>query len=286
MLGLQVAALCAVPPVARALPPPEPPKSAPSSTPAPVVGPILPYGSTLFFVLDDTVSSRSTPAGTVVRMHLQKPLVINNVMLAPAGAPGTLTVISTRKPQSGDVDGAVQVHLDPLTLPDRHLTLPIHAIHEYLTIEMSGSRQATRATTDTIGDIFIPYHVLYHALRPGRQMVLPVGSVLRAQTSATLDASNPALPVISTPAPFTSTFDTPHADLTPAPLFTPAPERPRPLPKGKPTLPPSPSPSPIPSTIPSPSSSPTTLPSQAPGVPASAMPGASIPPSAAPSASK
>ncbi len=271
MLGLQTAALCAFAPAARALPPPEPPRSAPSSTPAPVVGPVLPYGSTLFFVLDDSISSRSTPVGTVVRMHLQKPLVINNLTLAPAGAPGTLTVISTRKAQSGDVDGAVQVHLDPLTLPERHLSLPIHAIHEYLTIEMTGGQQATRSTTDTIGDIFIPYHILYHVLRPGRQMVLPVGSVLRAQTSATLDASNPALPVVSTPAPFTSTFDSPHADLTPAPLYTPAPERPRPLPKGRPTLPPSPSP--------------TMLPSPASSAPASATPATSMPPSPAPSAS-
>jgi hypothetical protein len=95
-------------------------------------------------------------------------------------------------------------------------------------------------------------------------MVLPVGSVLRAETDATIDASHPNALVISTPPPFVSTFDPPHADLTAAPFYTPAPMRPRPLPHGKPTLPPK---------IASPSPAPDTPASTASGVPAATASG-------------
>jgi hypothetical protein len=96
--------------------------------------------------------------------------------------------------------------------------------------------------------------VLYHAFRKGQQFVLPPGAVLRTQTAATIDATNPRALVLSTPPPFESTYDTPHSDLTAQPLYTPAPMRPRPLPHGRPTLPPSPTPTAVPST--SPTSSP------------------------------
>lgn len=75
-------------------------------------------------------------------------------------------------------------------------------------------------------------------------MVLPAGSILRAETAATIDASDPRAIVLSTPPPFSSTYDVPHADLTAPPFYTPAPMRPHPLPRGKPTLPPKPPPSP------------------------------------------
>ena len=227
-------------------------------------GAVLPYGSTLYFVLDDKVNSGTTAPGTVVHMHLRAPIVLGGRTVALAGTPATFTVITTSKAQTGDVDGAVQIHLDPLTLPARNVVLPIRAFHEYLTIEMSAGQLATRATTDEIADVFVPYHSLYHAFRKGHQMVLPVGSVLRAETDATLDATSPKTLVISTPPPFVSTFDAPHADLTAAPFYTPAPMRPRPLPRGKPTLPPrSPSPSPSPAaagTAGAPSSAPSSAP--------------------------
>jgi len=224
---------------------------------------VLPYGSPIFFVLDDKVNSGTTAPGTVVHMHLRAPLVLDGTTLAPAGAPATFTVVNTSKAQTGDVDGAIQIHLDPFAIEDGKLTLPIRAYHEYLTVEMTAGQLSTRGATDEIADVFVPYHSIYHALRKGRQMVLPQGSVLRAETDATLNATDPKAPTISTPPPFVSTFDAPHADLTPAPFYTPNPIRPHPLPKGKATLPPRPpSPSPAassqadPSTTAAPSSSP------------------------------
>ncbi len=274
-IGLQAAFLLGVTPAARALPPPAPPKGPSSASPTPAPsGAVLPYGSIVYFVLDDSVNSGTTVPGTTIHMHLQSPIVVNGVTVAPAGAPATFAVITTRKASSGDEDGAIEIHLDPLDLPGRNMQLPVRALHEYLTRELTSGQEATRQTTDTLGDIFIPYHVLYHALRPGHQMVLPVGSVLRAETAATIDASDRRTIVLATPPPFSSTYDVPHADLTAAPLYTPAPMRPKPLPKGKPTLPPKPAPTPTAAPSDAPTGPPATSPSAA-GTPA---------PSAAPSA--
>ncbi|MGP6192448.1 MAG: hypothetical protein ACLPSH_20840 [Vulcanimicrobiaceae bacterium] len=205
-------------------------------------------------MLDNKISSAHTAAGSVIRTHLKEPLVVNGLTLAPAGAPGSLVVVTTRGSQSGDIDGAVQVHLEPLTLPSGQ-KLPVRAVHEYLTIERTAGQESTRETTDTLADIFIPYHVFYHAFRKGREMVLPVGSELRAETDATIDADNPHAIVISTPPPFASVYDTPHSDLTPLPFFTPVPVA-APSPRGRPKASASPSASPGSGVSPGPSASP------------------------------
>jgi hypothetical protein len=276
---------CAVTPAARALPPPAAPQGLPRPVPTVSATPasprsVLPYGSPIFFVIDDKVNSGTTAPGTVVHMHLRDPLVLQGTTIALAGTPATFTVINVSKAESGDVNGAIQIHLDPLTLAGG-LTLPIRAFHEYLTMEMTGGQIATRSTTDTVEDVFIPYAPLYQLLRKGHQMVLPVGSVLRAETDATLDATHPNALVISTPPPFVSTFDPPHADLTAAPFYTPAPMRPHPLPHGRPTLPPKPSPSPE-TTAPDASTSAVASPAASAPV---ALPAASSVASAAPSPS-
>jgi hypothetical protein len=239
---------------------------------------VLPYGSPIEFVLDDKINSGTTAPGTVGHMHLRTPLVVGRVTLAPAGAPATFTVITTAKAQTGDVDGAIEIHLDPLELPGRQTLLPIRAYHEYLTVEMTAGQLATRDTTDEIADVFVPYHAIYHALRKGRQMVLPVGSVLRAETDATIDATHPNALVIATPPPFVSTFDPPHADITAAPFYTPAPARPHPLPRGKPTLPPTPPPTPSPDASPEAASPAASAPAVAvPAVTDSPVPGSPAP---------
>ena len=239
-VGLPGLLLCAITPAAQALPPPAAPVGGPTSSPtAAPTGATLPYGSTLVFVLDDKIDSRATRPGTTIHMHLKAPLVVNGATLAPASAPATLVIVNTHGAASGDEDGSVQLHVDPLVLPGLGVTVPIRAYHEYLTMERSAGQLATRDTADTIGDIFIPWHVLYHAFRPGQQYVLQPGTELKTQTAATIDASNPHAIVLTTPPPFESTYDPPHSDLTPQPLFTPAPERPHPLPHGRPTLPPS-----------------------------------------------
>lgn len=194
-------------------------------------------------MLDDKISSEHSRAGTAIRMHLKEPLAVNGFTLAPAGTPESLVVITTRRSQSGGIDGALQIHLDPMRLPDGQ-KLPVRAVHEYLTIERTAGQESTRDTTDTLADIFIPGHILYHAFRKGREMVLPPGTLLRAETNATVDASNPRALVISTPPPFASVHDAPHSDLTPLPFFTPVPvAAPSPRPKPKPSGPPGASPS-------------------------------------------
>jgi hypothetical protein len=246
-IGLQAVSFFALAPAVRALPPPQAPKGNPTTSPTPLAsGAQLPYGSALLFVLDDRISSAKTSAGTTIRMHLKEPLVVNGVTLAPAGAPGTLSVVMTRRAASGDLDGAVAIHLDPLALPGRPQKLPIRAFHEYLTIEMTAGQTSTRATTDAIADVFVPYHVIYHAFRKGHEMVVPAGSTLRAETNATVEVRNARDVVIAPPPPFVSNYDTPHSDLTPLPLYTAVPML-TPSPRAKHT----PSPSPLPTTVPS-----------------------------------
>jgi hypothetical protein len=241
-LGIAAALSAAQTRSARALPPPQAPRVTPTTSPtAPPPGTTLPYGSPIEFVLDDKVNSGTTTPGTIVHMHLRSALVVNGVTIAPAGSPATLAIVTARKAHSGDEDGALQIHLDPLAIPGRP-SLPIRAYHEYLTVDHTAGQLSTLAATDTVADIFVPGHIIYHAFRSGRQMVLPVGSVLRAETDATIDASNPSHVVFATPPPFVSNYDTPHADLTAPPFYTPAPDRPRPLPKGRATLPPTPAP--------------------------------------------
>jgi hypothetical protein len=266
--------LCSLTPAAQALPPPQAPIGGPAASPTPAPsGATLAYGSTLLFVLDDKIDSHATRPGTTIHLHLKDALVVNGVVLAAAGAPETLEIVNTHAAASGDNDGSVEIHLDPFVLPKTGLSVPIRAYHEYLTKERSAGNIATRDTTDTIGDIFIPYHVLYHVFRPGQQFVLQPGTLMKTEIAVTIDASNPKAVVLTTPPPFESTYDVPHSDLTPQPLYTPAPERPHPLPHGRPTLPPSPVPTPSASSAASASVS-------APAASASAAPGSSAVPAA------
>ncbi len=268
--GLATALSLAASGNARALPPPDEPRVTPTNSPtAAPSGATLPYGSNLDFVLDDKVNSGTTSPGTIVHMHLKSALIVNGITIAPAGAPAQFEIVNARKAHSGDEDGALQIHLDPLALPGRDMKLPIRAYHEYLTIEHSTGQLTTLEATDTVADIFIPGHYIYHALRSGRQFVLPPGSVLRAETDVTIDAGNANHIVFATAPPFASHYDTPHADLTLPPFYTPAPSRPKPLPKGKATLPPSPTPSPVATDSPTPGP---TAAAPVPGAPASAVP--------------
>ncbi len=232
-------------PAARALPPPEPVRG--KATPEPTAPPtgiaVLPIGSPLLFVLDEGFSSNKSRKGDIVHMHLRDALIVNGVTLAPAGSPATLTIVNTHRAGSGDEDGSVAINIQPLALPG-HGTLPVRAIHEYLTIEHTAGQLATRDATDQVTDIFIPYALIYNAFRKGHEYVLGPGTVLRALTNATVDASNPNAIAIVNPAPLVINEDAPHSDYTPAPFYTPAPIAPRRTPSPKPTNPPTPTPAP------------------------------------------
>jgi hypothetical protein len=212
---------------------------------------ILPLGSPIDFVLDEAMGSNKSKPGQTIHMHLRNALVLNGVTLAPADAPATLKVIGVHRAAAGDNDGSLQIVIQTLELP-KFGDLPIHANHEYLTIEHTGGQLATRGATDTITDIFVPGAVLFNALRKGRDFVLPPGAILRAQTAATIDATDPKSIAIVVPHPTVLKHDSPHADFTPAPIYTPVPPPPK-----KPKATPKPSPPPLPPTEPPAAPSPT-----------------------------
>ncbi len=242
------ASICGLTPPARALPLPEPPRGKPTVAPtaAPANTLILPLGSPIDFVLDDEMGSNKSKAGQTIRIHLRNPLIVNGVTLAPAETPATLRILGVHRATAGDNDGSLQIAIQPLELP-KYGALPIHANHEYLTIEHTRGQLATRGATDTITDIFLPGAVLYNALRKGRDFVLPSGAILRAQTAATIDATDPKSIAIVIPHPILLNHDAPHADFTPSPIYTPVPpppKKPKATPRPSPTRPPPPAPSP------------------------------------------
>lgn len=198
------------------------------------------------------MGSNKSKAGQTIKMHLRTPLVVNNVVLAPADSPATLKVVGVHRAAAGDNDGSLQIVIGALELA-KFGDLPIRASHEYLTIEHTGGQLSTRGTTDTITDIFVPGAVLYNALRKGRDFVLPPGAILRAQTAATIDATDPKSISIVVPRPMVLNHDSPHADFTPSPIYTPVPAPPK-RSKGtpKPTAPPPPPPPPTEAPAPTP----------------------------------
>jgi hypothetical protein len=231
----------------HALPPPAEPLTKPTYTPSPAPAnpAILPIGSPIDFVLDDSISSSKSKAGEIVHMHLGHTLVVNGVTLAAANTPATLTILNVHAAAASDNDGSVQISIQPLGLDGKRI-LPIRAIHEFLTIEHTGGQLSTRAATDTITDIFIPYGVFYTLFRKGHNFVLPPGAVLRAVTAATVDASDPSAIAIVPPKPIVITNDMPHADFTPAPFYTAVPPQPRRTRSPRPTTPPTQPPTPLP----------------------------------------
>lgn len=242
---LTAAAACAAaafnssPPPARAIVVPTPPPrrdAAPVSTPT--VTPnstILPLDSSLFVVLDEPISSR-LKAGTIVRAHLRDPIVLENRTIAAAGTPVEIEVYEVTPAHMGNEDGSVDIYFRPLTLADGK-SVPLTTPTGHIDPHVSVGQYNTRATVDTVGDIFIPGHYIYHMLRKGRDVTLGAGTVLRARTAASVMVSHQGL-VVATPHPFLTVTDTPHPAFSPAPMYTPPgfhPITPKPSPSVKPT---------------------------------------------------
>lgn len=221
--------------------PPPPARGEPLATPSGTPNStILPLNSSLFFVLDGTISSHSK-AGSVVRAHLRDPIVLEDKTIAPAGTPVSIEIAQSSAAQTGNVDGWVDVYFDPLRLASGK-SLPLITPSGHIDPHMSAGQLSTRGITDTVGDIFIPGHVLYHMLRKGADVTLKPGTVIRARTAATLSLARGGL-AISTPPPFKTSLDTPHPDFEPAPVFTP-PGFHTPTPKPSPSATPTPTPTP------------------------------------------
>lgn len=199
----------------------------------------LPVNSSVFIILDGTITSRGR-SGTSVKAHLRDPIVLDGTTVAPAGTPVEISVVDVRRALMGNVDGWVEVSLKPLRLSDGQ-TLPLHLPRSHIDRYVSVGQASTQETTDTLGDIFVPYHVLYHALRKGSDIALGPGTVLRAHTSATVAVDKRKAVVLTTPPPLSGSTDAPYAGFSPAPVFTPRGFVP---PTPKPTQSPSASPAP------------------------------------------
>ena len=242
---LAFAAACAVaavvgagPQTARAIvvatPTPRAGAAAPEATPGPLAT-ALPLDSSLFFVLDDAISSR-LKQGSIVRAHLRDPITLAGKTIVPAGAPVDIEVYQANRAQMGNQDGSVDIFFRALQLPDGK-TVPLTTPTAHIDPHISVGQYNTRATIDTIGDIFVPGHYIYHMLRKGHDVTLGPGTVLRARTGASLQIAGGAL-VIATPQPFITVSDTPHPAFSPAPMYTPPGFQlptPKPSPSVKPT---------------------------------------------------
>lgn len=241
---LAVAAACAAaavgagPQTARAIvvPTPPPPAAAPTATPTGTPNStVLPLDSSLFFVLDETISSRLKP-GTLVRAHLRDGLVLDGKTIAPAGTPVEIEVSQAVPAHMGNEDGSVDIYFESLRLADGK-SIPLDTPTGHIDPHISVGQYNTRAVTDTVGDIFIPGHYIYHMLRKGRDVALGPGTVLRARTGASIMIEGSAV-VVSTPHPFITVEDTPHPAFSPAPMYTPPGFRlptPKPSPSVQPT---------------------------------------------------
>jgi len=200
-------------------PPPGPnaaPAATPSSTPNST---LLPLGSSLFFVLDETISSHSSKAGSYVRAHLRDPLILKGITVAAAGTPIQVQLVQAQPAHMANEDGSVEIYLEPMPLAGGK-TLPLSTPTARIDPHLTAGQASTRDVTDTVGDIFIPYHLLYHMLRKGMDVTLRPGTVIRGRTAAALDVSSGSI-AIATPRPFPIVGDTPHPAFSPAPLASP-----------------------------------------------------------------
>jgi hypothetical protein len=235
------------------------PKATPS--PAPLSGNVLPFDSTLLFVLDDPISSKGSKPGQVIRAHLKNAIVVGGHVLAPAGTPGQIRIVDVSSSDILDQYGFVDIFFEPLALSNGR-SLPLRAPIARLTPSVSSGHQSTVGAEDTVGSIVVPYYVLYQIFRKGKNFVLGTGSEIPARTEATLTTQANGTIAIVTPRPLTESAENPNPTFPLAPLATPfgaeaernhgRPEH-RASPSPSPTGSPSPIGSPTPTQSPSPS---------------------------------
>jgi len=231
------------------MPPTPLPKPTPSPS-APPPGNVLPFDSTLLFVLDEPISSKSARAGQLVRAHLKNPIVIAGRTVAPAGSPVQIKIVDSSAADIADTYGFVDIFFEPLALPDGRL-LPLRTQVARLTPNVSSGHGSTVAAEDTVGDIFVPYYPIWQILRKGKNFVMGIGSVIPAQTEATITAQkNGGIAIVAPPPlqagtePAAATFPVSPIATPFGPGVTPRPPRPLPSPSVPPTVSPSPAPSP------------------------------------------
>jgi hypothetical protein len=232
------------------------PKPTPSPS-APAPGSVLPFDSTLLFVLDDPITSKGAKAGQLIRAHLKSAIVVAGRVIAPAGTPGQIRIVDSSPSEITDVYGFVDIFFEPLALPDGRV-LPLRAPVARLSPSVTSGHESTVGAEDTVGDIVVPYYVLWQIFRKGKNFVLGAGSEIPARTEATIAAQANGTIAILTPPPLPPSSETPNSAFPVMPLATPLggtpePHPPHPARSPLPTALPSPAPSPLPT--PSPTSS-------------------------------
>ncbi len=224
------------------MPPTPMPKATPKPSPQPT-GNVLPFDSTLAFVLDDPISSKGAKAGQIVRAHLKSALIVGGRSVAPAGTPEQIRIVDASPADIADTYGFVDIYFEPLALPDGR-TLPLRAPIARLEPRVSSGHESTVGAEDTVGDIFVPYYPLWQIVRKGKNFVLQSGSELPARTEATISAQPNGTTAIVTPPPLAPANETPTSAFPVLPMATPIGGTPEP--KHLPAASPKPSPTPSP----------------------------------------
>jgi hypothetical protein len=233
------------------------PQASAQSTPQPV-GNVLPFDSNLNFLIDESISSKSSKAGQLIGARLRDPLIVGGRIVAPAGTPAQLRIVDVSPADIGDVYGFVDIFFEPLQLPDGR-TIPLRAPISRLSPHSTSGHESTVELEDAVEDEVIPYHFLYHIFRKGKNFVLGPGSEIPARTEATVTVLSNGTVAIQTPAPMHVDLQMPKSSFPAQPFATPfatgasQPHRgaPSPRPTGTPWQTPEP-----PTPTPSPSSSP------------------------------
>ena len=157
-------------------------------TPTPVPANLLPYGSTLPFVLDGAISSSGSKEGELVPAHLARALVVGGVTVAPAGTPIQIHIVDASPASNPDIYGYVDIYVRPMLLADGR-ELPLRAPSSHLNVNSSAGHDSTAALENTVGDIFTP-GLLLHVFRKGRNFVLEPGATIKLRTQAALVESS------------------------------------------------------------------------------------------------
>ncbi len=181
----------------------------------------------------------------MIHVHLKNAIVVGGRVVAAAGAQAQIRIVDASPSDIADTYGFVDIFFEPLTLSDGR-TLPLRTPVARLAPNISGGHESTVAAEDTAGDIFLPYYPLWQIMRKGKNFVLGTGSVIPANTEATLTAQPNGAIAIVTPRPLQASTEPANATFPVLPLATPfgpgATPRPRPTPRPTPSPAPSASP--------------------------------------------
>jgi hypothetical protein len=194
------------------------PSGSPTATPANASPNILPIGSQLAFILDGEISSSSSKAGDVVKAHLEKPLVVDGITVAPEGTPIEIKVTDASPATNPDIYGFVDIFFRPLTLPDGRV-MPMHARISHLNVNVSSGHETTAEAENTIGDEWYPT-LLLHVFRKGRNFKAEPGARVTGITDASIVVAKNGKVAIETPAPLVLDAETPMSSFRAVPMAT------------------------------------------------------------------